>query len=75
MAGDYHFPDLDGVDLWHFWEAYRYQGREHAISWLRANVAVPLRYQFDEEVDEDEYYESAVSHYVDVARTNGGALA
>jgi len=63
--GAYRFPELDGVDLWHLWQTYKYQGRDAAICWIRANVAVPLRHQFDESVDEDAYYEAAFDRYVD----------
>lgn len=64
-SGTYRFPELDGVDLWHLWQTFKYQGRDGAISWLRANVAVELRHQFEEDFDEDAYYEAALDQYVD----------
>lgn len=71
-GGTYRFPELDGEDLWHLWQTYKYQGRDAAISWLRANVAVPLRYQFEDGFDEHDYYEAAFDRYVDPATDQGG---
>lgn len=70
-GGTYRFPELDGVDLWHLCQTYKYQGRDGAISWLRANVAVELRHQFDENFDEDAYYEAALDRYVDTETDHG----
>ena len=74
--GTYRFPELDGVDLWHLWQTYKYQGRDGALGWLRANIAVPLRHQFEEDFDEDDYFEAALVRYVDTGTDHkGGELA
>jgi hypothetical protein len=61
----YRFPELHGKDRWHLWQTYKHRGRDAAISWIRANVAIPLRHKFGENFDEDAYYEAAFERYVD----------
>lgn len=59
------FPDLHPADLKHLQEQYHRYGRERVLGWLKTKVAIPLRYQFDDEFDEEDYWDSAVDHYVD----------
>jgi len=61
----YRFPELDSCDLFHLQDLYNLHGRERVLGWLRGKLAVPLRYQFDAEFDEEDYWEAAVDHYVD----------
>jgi hypothetical protein len=63
--GSDRFPDLDISDRLHLQELENQFGRDRVIGWLRGKVAVPLRYQFDEDFDEDAYYEAMRERYVE----------
>lgn len=63
-SSTYQFPDLDISDRLHLQRLEEAHGRERVIGWLREKIAVPLRYQFDNEFDEDAYYAAMRERFV-----------
>ena len=67
---EWNFPSLDVQDVIHLQQLENLHGRDRVVGWLRGKVAVPLRHQFDEEFDEDEYYNRMAEHYINPDETD-----
>lgn len=65
---EYDFYELDTSDLLYLNRLHRLYGRDRVLGWVKGKVALPTRLQvkkYDgEDVDEEQYYEAAVDHYL-----------
>jgi len=66
----YKYPELGHVDLSYLHRLYRMFGREKARDWVKSHVALSTslqRKKLDgEQIDEEDYYDSAVNYYLDI---------
>jgi hypothetical protein len=58
------FPELSIDDELHLRRQEKSHGRHRVVGWLKAKVAIPLKYQFEEDFDEDAYFEAMAEYYV-----------
>ena len=72
-VGHHQFPNPEMVEYARLQELEHFFARDRTLGWLRSNIAIPLRYQFDEDFDEDAYFEAMREQYVetDPAQTGG----
>ena len=66
---DYDFPEIELSDRLYLQEVENLHGEDRVIGWLRGKVGIPLKHQFDDDFDEDDYYQAMRERFVDT----GGA--